>query len=69
MRTLTKKEKLALRIETNPNGFTVWAGTQWIIDGSLVRETGIVSIGLNHTKYFGVFNEQTGDIIFKKRKV
>jgi len=67
MKSLTKKEKLALRIETNPHGFTVWAGKQWIIDGSLVRGTGIVSIGLNHTKYFGVFNEQTGEIIFKKR--
>lgn len=65
MKPLTKKELKTIRIETNPDGFTIWMGigrgSRWILDGSLIKKTGQITLGSQNNKYFTVADED--DII------
>lgn len=71
MKDLTKKELMSLEIVTNPSGFTIWIGKgnsrRWVIDGSTIKETGSIDLGNQNSKYFGISNQNIGNIVLKKK--
>lgn len=52
MRQLTKEELASLEIIIVDTGFTIWftdehGNRRWVIDGSSLRENGIIDLGIN----------------------
>lgn len=53
MRILSKKKLESLTIEVTENGFIVWNKKRWIVDASMFRTSGEISLSvLNTDKVF-----------------